>query len=91
MKKAIHAIVKGRVQGVYYRASTRDKAERLGLTGWVKNLPNGNVEFFAVGDEDMLNELIKWAWDGPDYANVTDIICEAIESFNDFEGFSVKY
>jgi acylphosphatase len=91
MKKAIHAIVKGRVQGVYYRASTRNKAKSLELTGWVKNLPNGDVEFLAIGEEDMLDELIKWAWDGPDYAQVTEVITETLEYIPDFKDFSVRY
>lgn len=91
MKKAIHAIVKGRVQGVYYRASTRDKARSLCLTGWVRNLPNGDVEFLAVGEEYMLEELIKWAWGGSDYANVTDVITDIPEILPEFENFIVRY
>jgi acylphosphatase len=91
MKKALHAIVKGRAQGVYYRASTRDKAKSLGLTGWVRNLPNGDVEFLAVGDEAMLDELIKWAWEGPDYALVTDVVWETQKISSLFEDFAVRH
>jgi acylphosphatase len=77
--KRISAIVSGRVQGVYYRASTETEARRLGVTGWVRNLSNGDVEFEAEGPEDVIDELIKWAYQGPEMAQVNYIETTHIE------------
>jgi acylphosphatase len=68
--KQVHVLVRGRVQGVFFRASTQREARRLGLTGWVKNRPDGPVEIFAEGEEDELKELIAWANKGPSAARV---------------------
>lgn len=58
------------MQGVFFRASTQREAKRLGLTGWVKNLPDGAVEFLAEGEEQELKELLAWAQRGPSAARV---------------------
>jgi acylphosphatase len=68
--KQVQLSVRGRVQGVFFRASTQREAKRLGLTGWVKNRPDGSVEILAEGDEDGLKELIAWAQKGPSAARV---------------------
>ena len=68
--KQVHLFVRGRVQGVFFRASTQREARRLGLTGWVKNRPDGAVEVLAEGDEDEIKELIGWAHKGPGAARV---------------------
>lgn len=86
----IHGIVKGRVQGVWYRQSTVEKAQELKLTGWVKNLSNGNVELIACGNEESLLLLQQWLWCGPPLAEVTDVLIEQV-SFQSFSNFSVKY
>ena len=82
----IHCVVSGKVQGVFYRASTKDKALSFNLTGWVRNLPNGDVELKAFGRADALQELVNWLWDGPAKAIVKDIDVNhiSIEHFNDF-------
>lgn len=69
----IHAIVKGHVQGVFYRDSTRKKAEQLNITGWVKNKKEGSVEIFACGNEQSLEEFIDWLYIGPPHAKVTEV------------------
>jgi acylphosphatase len=74
-QRRIHVIVKGRVQGVYYRASTQEQAQALGLTGWVRNLANGDVEFEAQGSQDKLDSLLLWAQNGPARAQVTTLSC----------------
>jgi acylphosphatase len=66
--------VRGRVQGVFFRAGTRDEALRLGLTGWVRNAGNGDVEILACGAEAGLTDLERWLWQGPPAARV-----EAVE------------
>lgn len=68
--KQVHVVVRGRVQGVFFRASSQREARRLGLTGWVRNRPDGNVEVLAEGEEEGLKELIAWANRGPTSARV---------------------
>lgn len=68
--KQVHLLVRGRVQGVYFRASTQREARRLGLTGWVKNRLDGFVEILAEGEEDCLKDVIGWANRGPSAARV---------------------
>jgi len=68
-----HFLVSGRVQGVFYRVSTQETAQRLGLTGWVRNLGDGCVELVACGSPDQLAELEAWLWQGPAYARVEEV------------------
>ena len=68
--KQVQLFVRGRVQGVYFRASTQREARRLGLTGWVKNRPDGSVEIVAEGEEISIRELYGWAQKGPSAARV---------------------
>lgn len=68
--KQVQLVVRGRVQGVYFRASTQREARRLGLSGWVRNRPDGFVEMLAEGEEDGLKDLIAWANRGPSAARV---------------------
>ena len=66
-------IVKGRVQGVFFRASARDIAVKIGLNGWVKNLNDGSVESLACGDAKQIEEYRRWLNQGPKFANVTTV------------------
>jgi acylphosphatase len=68
--KQLQLIVRGRVQGVYFRASTQREAKRLGLGGWVRNRPDGAVEVLAEGEEAAIRELYGWAQKGPGAARV---------------------
>ena len=70
----IHVIVKGKVQGVYYRASTQEQAQAIGVTGWVRNLANGDVEFEAQGTQAQLDSLLSWARRGPVHARVDALV-----------------
>jgi acylphosphatase len=70
MKKCVHIIISGKVQGVFYRTKTKERAEELNLTGWVKNTSNGRVEVLAQGDEKGLKELVEWCYNGPRGARV---------------------
>lgn len=65
--------VSGKVQGVWYRATTVEVAQNLGLTGWVKNLPDGRVEIVAEGPKDSLDKLIAWCHEGPPLAIVGEV------------------
>lgn len=72
-RKQVHLVVQGRVQGVYFRASTQKEAQRLGVRGWVKNRPDGSVEITAQGSEQTLKEFIAWAHRGPSAARVDHV------------------
>jgi acylphosphatase len=84
-------IISGRVQGVCYRWFTRDTAVELGLTGWVRNLPDGTVEAVVEGEKDKLEQLLGWCRRGPDLAKVTDIQAEWEEATGEFQDFSIRH
>jgi acylphosphatase len=67
--------VSGRVQGVFYRASTSQRAQTLGCRGYARNLADGRVEVLAVGDPAAVNALVEWLWQGPPAAHVADVQC----------------
>lgn len=71
--KTVHLKITGRVQGVWYRAWTRETAESLSLNGWVRNRLDGSVEALVNGPADKVDELIKRCWDGPSAAQVDNI------------------
>ena len=85
-----HIIVSGRVQGVFFRDNTRRKARELGLTGYAKNLPDGTVEVVAEGNEDKINELIKFIKKGPGIAMVEGIKLKHKEPGN-FKSFKILH
>ena len=85
--KRLRIKVEGRVQGVFYRASTQSKALELGLSGWVKNQPDGSVLIEVQGNTEVLDKMIKWCKEGPIMARVDnldqeDIPVEAGTSFD---------
>ncbi|MDO1530381.1 acylphosphatase [Fulvimonas sp. R45] len=73
---AARFLVGGRVQGVFYRASTREQARGLGLAGHARNLPDGRVEVLACGDAAALDALERWLWQGPPAAEVESVMRE---------------
>ena len=89
--KRIHAKVTGIVQGVYFRASTRDTARALGLTGWVKNMPDGSVELEAEGPEDRITQLVIWLNQGPQYARVENVEVKEVPVTGRETGFNVDF
>ncbi len=82
----VRFLVSGRVQGVFYRASTRNEAERLGLGGSARNLADGRVEVVASGSDDALSALERWLRQGPPSARVEDVKRESLPH-RDFDGF----
>lgn len=70
--------VYGRVQGVFFRASTRDRATALGLTGYARNLPDGSVEVLGCGEAGRVAALRDWLWRGPAHARVERVACEQV-------------
>ena len=84
---AARFIVSGRVQGGFFRASTRDRALQLGLRGWARNLADGRVEVLAAGDEAALDALAAWLREGPPMARVEDLERLAARDDEAGEGF----
>ena len=82
-------MVSGRVQGVFYRASAQQRAQQLGLSGWVRNLADGGVEVYACGEPSQLEALCHWLHQGPELANVESIDCTDCE-VEDLPGFSIR-
>jgi acylphosphatase len=74
----VRAVVAGRVQGVWFRESCRREAERLGVAGWVDNLPDGRVELEAQGGRAAVNALVAWAHEGPRLAIVESVTVDAL-------------
>jgi acylphosphatase len=81
-------LVGGRVQGVWFRAATRERALALHLHGFARNLADGGVEVVAVGPEPALDALEQWLWQGPPLAKVASVRREALDTAAVFEGFS---
>lgn len=91
MKRRVHLLISGRVQGVFYRAHTRDEARRLGLTGWVRNLSDGRVEAVAEGEEEKLKRLIDWCHKGPPGAVVRGVEARWEGYRGEFADFKIRY
>lgn len=86
-KVRAHIFISGRVQGVLFRDRTKRKARGLGIAGWVRNLPSGQVEAIFEGDKDKVEQIINWAKKGPILAKVDNLEIEWREykgEFNDF-------
>jgi acylphosphatase len=79
--------VEGLVQGVFFRASTRARAQQLGVTGWAKNLPDGSVEVLVCGAEDAVTQLCEWLWEGPSHARVSKVRCND-EAWQEISAFT---
>ena len=82
--------VGGKVQGVWFRASARDQAVRLGLRGYARNLDDGRVEVLAIGDDAALAALEKWLWQGPRLARVQDVAREDLAEPPVIFGFETR-
>ena len=74
--KAIHISIYGQVQGVGYRAWIKEEAEKLKVFGWVRNASDGSVELFLQGDESSVNQLLALTWEGPNQAEVEDVLTQ---------------
>jgi acylphosphatase len=84
----VHLLIKGKVQGVYYRASAKDVAEQLNLAGWIRNTKEGDVETMVTGNEREVKEFIEWCKKGPRRAEVAKVIVTE-KTGEQFFGFTV--
>ena len=81
----------GRVQGVYFRDETRNTAQKLQLTGWVKNMPDGSVDCLAEGDREKLKQLINWCHEGSEAAAVEKLCIEWQPFQGEFDNFEITH
>lgn len=86
-----HVLIHGKVQGVFFRASTRDKARDSEVKGWVRNCMNGRVEAVFEGERDAVNQVIEWCKKGPDGAFVQKVDVCWEEFLGEFDEFSIVY
>ncbi|NOU31674.1 MAG: acylphosphatase [Polyangiaceae bacterium] len=87
--KRVELIIRGRVQGVFFRAAAQREARRLGITGFVKNRTDGSVEITAEGEEDSIKELTSWSNHGPSAARVDNVDVRWRGYTGDFPEFSI--
>lgn len=82
----VHLLIKGKVQHVFYRATAKGEAEKLRLTGWIKNTPEGNVEIVVNGSQKNIERYIDWCWKGPSRAKVESVEVKNLqeEQFDEF-------
>ena len=86
--KTVRLTIIGKVQGVFYRATAKDVADLTGVKGWVRNLPDNNVEITATATEESLQKFINWCKQGPPKAKVDDVIVEQLDR-EEFSGFRI--
>lgn len=84
-----HIIVTGLVQGVYYRATARQEARALGITGWVKNRPEGTVEAMAEGEKNKVEQFIEWCRQGPPDSQVSSVQVEWEDTMGGYRDFRI--
>lgn len=91
MLKAVKVIIRGNVQGVFFRAQTKQKADELKLVGWVRNEKDDTVKILAEGEEENLKKLIDYCQEGPKFAKVEEVKIEWSEASNEFTEFTIRY
>ena len=90
-KARAHAIISGRVQGVFFRMETKRAADGFGVFGWVKNLLDGTVEAVFEGDRDRVDAVLDWCREGPPAAKVTDVDVNWEKYTGDYTGFNIDF
>ena len=85
----IHLLIKGKVQGVFYRASAKEMAEQLHIKGWIRNTSEGEVELMATAEREQLDQFIHWCRQGPSGAKVEDVIVSP-RGTETFSGFVIR-
>ncbi|NNL76736.1 MAG: acylphosphatase [Desulfobacterales bacterium] len=86
-----HAIISGRVQGVFFRVETQRAANGIGVSGWVRNRSDGTVEAVFEGDRTRIDAVLEWCQEGPPHANVVDVNVTWDDYTGEFQGFEITY
>lgn len=90
-KKRVHVYLSGRVQGVWFRAYTKEEADRLGVKGWVRNLPDGRVEAVFEGEEEVVGAMVRWCHVGSPHSKVTGVEVHEEPYTGEFTDFQIRY
>ncbi len=90
-KARAHVLIKGRVQGVFFRANTREAARRIGVCGWVRNTPDGRVETVFEGNSADVQKMVQWCQNGSPPTRVDDIQVDWQKFTGEFDSFSIRY
>lgn len=90
-KQCIEVKISGKVQGVYFRAHTKDQAEKLGLKGFVKNMADGSVMATVEGTSEQLNAFINWCKEGSPNSNVKNVEISYVKNHDSFNGFEIRF
>ncbi len=92
MKTRMHIFVSGKVQGVFFRSSTEEKAQEIGVTGWVRNLADGRVEAVFEGEQEKVEEMVRWCKKGRQYSVVDSVEIIPENYKGEFPGFTtIRY
>jgi len=91
LKTRAHVFVSGRVQGVFFRTETQDEARRQGVTGWIRNIPDGRVEAVFEGEKDKVEALIEFCRRGPPGARVTKVDVTWEDYTGQFKSFAIRF
>ncbi|HOS96844.1 MAG TPA: acylphosphatase [Deltaproteobacteria bacterium] len=89
--KALHLMIHGRVQGVWFRASTQEAAHTLKIRGWVRNAPDGSVEAHIQGDDRAVEEMVAWCRTGPPGARVDAVDIHETNPVEEYRSFTIRY
>jgi acylphosphatase len=89
-KGRVHIFISGEVQGVAFRYYTQDKARALGLTGWIRNLPDGRVEAVFEGSKQKIKEILQWIKQGPELARVINLVVKWEEHKDGWDSFEIR-
>ncbi len=90
-KVRVHAIISGRVQGVFFRMETMRAADRIGVTGWVRNKRDGTVEAIFEGNQSKVEAMLNWCREGPPHARVTEVKADREQYSGEYDRFEVTY
>ena len=90
-KVRAHAIISGRVQGVFFRMETKRAADRIGVYGWVRNLRDGTVDAIFEGNQDQVDTILAWCKEGPPNAQVSDVKLDWQDYSGEFSGFDISF
>ena len=85
-----HLYISGRVQGVFFRARTREQAQAAGVAGWVRNLPDGRVEAVFEGPRDAVQRVVRWCHSGPRHAHVSNVQVDWEQPTGQEQGFGIR-
>lgn len=90
-KARCHLLISGRVQGVFFRQNTLERAKRLGLRGWVRNTEDGKVEAVFEGEKEKIEKILEWAKRGPILAKVENVEVKWEDFKGEFDNFEIRY